>query len=162
LEVADDRALRRPVVVGRDDEEGVDAELVGLARQVHRVRRGVRAGACDHGRAVADGVDRGREELARLLVGEGRRLARGAGLAACWRGGSASSSSRSAKKIASEKVGYGWIVSTSTSTGVALRTARVTWPSHSAACGPTATAPTSTRSDGSAKSRTKPSRFGRS
>ena len=39
-------------------------------------------------------------------------------------------------KIASENVGYGWIVSSRTSTGISARTASVSWPSHSPASGP--------------------------
>ena len=57
---------------------------------------------------------------------------------------SAASSACSAKKTPSEKVGYGWIVSRSVSSGTAARIASVSWPSHSAACGPTQTAPTRT------------------
>ena len=60
----------------------------------------------------------------------------------------ADSSSSNALKIASENVGYGWIVSSSTSIGTWARTASVSWPSHSPASGPTATAPTTTRSLG--------------
>ena len=45
----------------------------------------------------------------------------------------------SALKIASENVGYGWIVSRRTSIGVSARTASVSWPIHSPASGPTAT-----------------------
>ena len=48
-------------------------------------------------------------------------------------------------KIASENVGYGWIVSSRTSIGTSARTASVSCPSHSPASGPTATAPTRTR-----------------
>ena len=47
-----------------------------------------------------------------------------------------------ALKMASEKVGYGWIVSRRVSRGVRARTASVSWPIHSPASGPTATAPT--------------------
>ena len=71
------------------------------------------------------------------------------------------SSSSSAAKIDSENVGYGWIVSRRTSRGVCARTASVSWPSHSPASGPTATAPTSTRRSGSAASLTRPGRRGR-
>src|SRR5581483_10913142 len=77
-------------------------------------------------RKSAHGRDGGRP---RVCSGRGRRR----------RAQSRSTRSRSAKKIASEKVGYGWIVSTRTSTDVSLRTASVSCPSHSVACGPTAT-----------------------
>ena len=46
-----------------------------------------------------------------------------------------------AKKTASEKVGYGWIVSRRTSTGTSARIASVTCWSHSPDSGPTATPP---------------------
>src|SRR5262249_9452299 len=52
-----------------------DDELVRLVGQVDGVRGRVRSGVGDAGRAVADFVDRGREELQLLLVGQGRRLA---------------------------------------------------------------------------------------
>ena len=52
LEVLDDPARRRLVVVRRDDEEAVDAELVRALGQVDRVRGRVRARAGDDGRAV--------------------------------------------------------------------------------------------------------------
>ena len=44
--------------------------------------------------------------------------------------------------MASENVGYGWIVSSMISRGIRARTASVSWPTHSPASGPTATAPT--------------------
>ena len=74
LEVLDDPPRRRLVVVRRDDEEAVRAELVRLLGQVDGVRGRVRAGAGHHGGAVADRVDRGRDELEPLVVGERRRL----------------------------------------------------------------------------------------
>ena len=79
LEVGDDPALRRLVVVGRHDEDGVDAELVRPLGQVDRVARVVRAGAGDDGRAVADLLQRGGVELEALVVGERRALAGRAG-----------------------------------------------------------------------------------
>src|SRR6185312_14483992 len=62
--------------------------------------------------------------------------------------------------MTSEKVGNGWIVSRSVATGTSARTARLTWPIHSPASGPTATAPATTLRWGSAKSLRKPGRFG--
>ena len=73
-----------------------------------------------------------------------------------------SSSSWSALKIASENVGYGWIVSSRVSSGTRARTASVSWPIHSPDSGPTATAPTTTPSFVSAATLSRPGRFGRS
>ena len=67
FEVRDDPSLRRLVVVRRDDQEGVGAELVGLFRQVDRVRGRVGAGAGDDGGAVADGLDRGADQVEALV-----------------------------------------------------------------------------------------------
>ena len=64
LEVADDRALRRLVVVRRDDEDPVDAELGRLFRQVDGVACVVGAGAGDDGGALPDRLDRCPEEVA--------------------------------------------------------------------------------------------------
>ena len=74
LEVRHDPALRRLRVVGRHDQAGVDAELVRPLGQVDRVARVVGAGAGDDGRAVADLLQRGGEELEALVVRERRRL----------------------------------------------------------------------------------------
>ena len=73
--MADDRPLRRLVVVRRHNEDAVDAELRRLAREVDGVARVVRACAGDHGRAVADRLDSRAEELELLLVAQRRRLA---------------------------------------------------------------------------------------
>ena len=75
LEVADDRPLRRLVVVRRDDEDRVDAELRRLLRQVGGVAGVVRAGTGDHRRAVADLVHGRPEEIELLGVAQRRRLA---------------------------------------------------------------------------------------
>ena len=75
LEVRDDPARRRLVVVRRDDEEAVHAQLVRLLRQVHGVSGRVRAGAGDHGRPLPHLVDARGPELELLVVGQGRRLA---------------------------------------------------------------------------------------
>jgi hypothetical protein len=73
--VFDDPARRRLVVVRRDDEDAVRPGLVSLLGEVDRVRGGVRAGACDHGRPVSDRVERGAHQLHALLLGERGRLA---------------------------------------------------------------------------------------
>ena len=75
LEVLDDPARRRLVVVRRDDEEAVDAELVRLLGEVHGVGRRVRARAGDHGRPLPHLVDGRGPELELLVVGQRRRLA---------------------------------------------------------------------------------------
>ena len=69
-------------------------------------------------------------------------------------------SSCRARKTASEKVGKGWIMSRSTSSGTSARIASVSCWHHSPGLGPTATAPTRTRRFGSAATLTKPGRFG--
>ncbi len=75
LDVLDDPARRRLVVVRRHDEEAVDAELVRLLRQVDGVARVIGPGSGDDGRPVADGVQCGLVEREALVVGECRRLA---------------------------------------------------------------------------------------
>ena len=77
--MADDRALRRLVVVRRDREDGVHAEIVRLTGQLDRVRGVVRPGVGDDAGPVADRLHGGGEELELLLVGEGRSLPRRAG-----------------------------------------------------------------------------------
>ena len=77
LDVRHDAALRRPVVVRRDDEEAVDAERVRPLGEVDRVRRRVGPGARDHSAAVPDRVDCGLVERHPLVVRERRRLTRG-------------------------------------------------------------------------------------
>ena len=76
LEVLDNAARRRLRVVRRDDEEAVDADLVSLLREVHRLGGRVRTGAGDHGRPFSDGADGDAEELEPLVLRERRRLAR--------------------------------------------------------------------------------------
>src|SRR5207302_4436609 len=56
-EVLDDAALGRLVVVGRDDEEPVDADVVRFAGQVDGMGGGVGPGVGDNGAAPAQGVD---------------------------------------------------------------------------------------------------------
>ena len=77
--MGDDAALRRCVVVRRDDEEAVGAELVRFFGEVHGVRGRVGACARDHGRLVADCFERSAEEIEPLRVGQGGALAGGAG-----------------------------------------------------------------------------------
>ena len=72
----DDPARGRLVVVRRDDEETVHADVVRLARQVDRVRRRVGARPCDHRRAPVQGVDGDAEELEAFVVRERGTLAR--------------------------------------------------------------------------------------
>ena len=78
-EVSHDPARGRLVVVRRDDEEAVDAELVSLPGEVYRVCGRIRARTGDHGRAVSHRLDRRREEGQPLVVAERRRLAGRAG-----------------------------------------------------------------------------------
>src|ERR671937_1847109 len=78
-EVLDDAARGRPTVVGRDDEEGIDADVVRLAGEVDGVRGVVRPGGGYNGAAPAQRVHGDAEELEPLVVGEGRPLPRGAG-----------------------------------------------------------------------------------
>ena len=70
--------LRRPRVVGRDDEQPVGARPLGRLGQAHAVRRVVGARTGHHGGAIADrGHDRP-HELGLLVVGRGGALAGGA------------------------------------------------------------------------------------
>ena len=71
-------ALRRLVVVGRDDKQPRDADLVGRARQLDRVVRVVGADAGDHMGPVTDSLDDRAEQSLLLLVRGGRRLTCGA------------------------------------------------------------------------------------
>ena len=79
LEMEDQSVLRRLVVVGRDLQEAVHADLGGLARQVHAFRSVVAAGSRNDLGAVAHGRQRLTVELEAFVVAEHRRLARGAG-----------------------------------------------------------------------------------
>ena len=79
LEVLDDAALRRLVVVGGDDQEAMRAGGVRRVREVDRMGGRIRTRAGDHGGAVADGAERNADELEPLVVGERRRLAGRAG-----------------------------------------------------------------------------------
>ena len=76
LEVADDSACGRLVVIGRHDEEAVDAELVRAGREVYGVVGRVRARTGHDRRAVADLVERSLVQPEALVVRERRRLAR--------------------------------------------------------------------------------------
>ena len=76
LEVGHDPALRRLVVVRRDHEEPVGADLVRRLGHANRVARVVRAGAREDGGPVADRVDPGPDQVDPLVVVERRALAR--------------------------------------------------------------------------------------
>src|SRR3954467_10394425 len=78
-EVLDDPTGGGLVVVRRDDEEPVYAELVRFTRQGNGVSGGVRAGAGDNGAAPAQDVNRDPEQLEPLVVREIRALAGRAG-----------------------------------------------------------------------------------
>ena len=69
----------RLVVVGRDDQRGVHADLGGAAGEVGRVGRVVGAGPRDEEGVFADLLDRELPEALLLLVGERRALARRTG-----------------------------------------------------------------------------------
>ena len=71
----DDPARGRLVVVGRHDEESVDADRVRLARQMRGVRGRVGARTGDHRRAALERVDGDAEELEALVVAQRRALA---------------------------------------------------------------------------------------
>ena len=78
-EVVEHAGLAGLVVVGRDQQQPVGADLLGLLGQLDRVGGGVGADAGDDRGAVADGVlDRG-QDLAVLGDARGGRLARRAG-----------------------------------------------------------------------------------
>ena len=78
-EVVQDAGLAGLVVVRRDEQQPVGADLGRLLGELDRVGRGVGADAGDHGRPVAHGVLDGGEDRAVLLGGRGRRLARRTG-----------------------------------------------------------------------------------
>ena len=72
LEVLHDASGGRLRVVGRHDEERIDAQIVRPLRQVDGVGGRVGAGAGDDGGAVADLVEGGGVELEALVVDERR------------------------------------------------------------------------------------------
>ena len=69
-EVPEQTGLRRPVVVRRDDQQAVDAEPLGGARLLDRVRGVVGADAGDDGGPVADGVQDDLEHGVLLAVAD--------------------------------------------------------------------------------------------
>src|SRR5512133_1451965 len=79
VEVLDDPADGRLVVVRSDDEEPVYTELVRFTREVNGVSGGVGAGPGDDGAAPAQRVDGDAEEREPLVVGEVGALPGGAG-----------------------------------------------------------------------------------
>src|SRR5438034_2107602 len=74
--VAVDAVLRRPVVVGRDQEGGGRARLLRAAREPDGLRRRVGAGARDDRHAPACGAHHLAHDRDVLLVRQGRGLAR--------------------------------------------------------------------------------------
>ena len=68
----DEPARRGLVVIGRDGDEAVRAELVRLLGEMDGVRGAVGAASGEYGRPAADGVDRDAEQLKLLCVGKGR------------------------------------------------------------------------------------------
>ncbi len=69
LNVPDDRALRRLVVVRGDDEVGIDAELICTLGELRGATGVVRARAGHDACAAADGIHGSCEELELLVVG---------------------------------------------------------------------------------------------
>jgi hypothetical protein len=76
LEVGDDASLRRLVVVRRDNEDAVGAELVRVLREAHGVPCRVGPGGRHDGRPLAHGLDRCADQVVALAVRERRALAR--------------------------------------------------------------------------------------
>ena len=74
-EVLDESLRSRLVVVGRDEQKRVGADLTGVPRESDRVIGVVRARARDDRDASGDPLDTVADALAVLLVGERRRLA---------------------------------------------------------------------------------------
>ena len=74
LEVLVEAFLRRLVVIGRDDQNGVRAASLGVARKLDRLDSVVGARAGDHGNPAARFVDADVDGAVVLLVGERRAL----------------------------------------------------------------------------------------
>ena len=75
-EVLEQSSLRRLVVVRRDEQQPVGAELLGLSRQLERLRGVVRSGAAQDLTVALRDADDGLEQIELLPVRQGRRLAR--------------------------------------------------------------------------------------
>ena len=67
--------LRRLVVVGRDDEHGVGAGLLGMGDEIDRLEGAVRARAGDDRHAPAGDLDAKLDHPLVLVMGQRRRLA---------------------------------------------------------------------------------------
>ena len=70
--------LGRLVVIGRDHEDAVGADLLGVLAQADRLGGGIGAGAGDHRHAAGSRLDHQLDHALVLGVGQGRRLAGGA------------------------------------------------------------------------------------
>jgi len=77
-EMPEESLLRRAVVVGGDDEEGVGARGDGGGGEVHGLAGRVGAGAGDHRHAAARVLDHAANDLEVLAVVHGGRFAGGA------------------------------------------------------------------------------------
>ena len=75
LEMLVEPFLGRLVVIGRDNQHRRGTDLLGVAREVDRFARRVRAGAGDHRRAPLGGLDRKLNEALMLLMRQRRALA---------------------------------------------------------------------------------------
>ena len=77
LEVLVHALLRGLVVIGRDDQHGVCARLLGVLRKIDRLLGGVRARAGDDGDTALGLIDAPLDDLLVLVVRERRALAGG-------------------------------------------------------------------------------------
>jgi hypothetical protein len=75
LEMGHEAALRRLVVVRRDDDDPVGAGLLGGLGQLEGLGGRIRPGAADQLALAPDRVTDRAEQVGLLLVGKGRRLA---------------------------------------------------------------------------------------
>ena len=76
LEMAVEPFLRRLVVIGRDDQHGVRAGLLGVTGQIDRLGGVVRARAGDHRHAAARLVDADVDDATVLFMRQRRAFAR--------------------------------------------------------------------------------------
>src|SRR5260221_14057573 len=75
-EVQREPAWRRLVVVGRDDEQAVDAAALGRSRVLDRGARAVRAYSRDHAESSPRALHGDREETFALFFRQGRPFSR--------------------------------------------------------------------------------------